>query len=367
MANKYLKNFFSEITTIPSELQKSHFNSLDGLRGIAIILVVLAHLNLSSSPTYRLIFNGELGVAIFFVLSGFLITSLCFKEKVTTGDISLKNFYIRRILRIFPVAYLYLLVILILKFIFKIDVQYLSLVGAALYLMDISSIFRKYYFNWHTAHYWSLSVEEQFYIVVPFILKKNFKLYLSLILFIIFVLPLIILLQYRFPAINTGVFYVATHLLIKFQQIATGCLFAVLIFKYPLLTAISKPVKIITNLSAFVVIFYVQYDNFFSLQSVFTGLLISFLVGYIIVTNLARSAEPIFWLLNTKLLKHIGILSYSMYIWQQLFTSNDQKLPHFMVAYPYNIICIVVVSCASYYLYERFFLKLKARFSRLKN
>lgn len=344
-----------------------HFYSLDGLRGVAIILVVLMHLNLNDSPAYHLIFNGELGVAIFFVLSGFLITSLCLKEKVITSNISLRNFYVRRILRIFPVAYLYLLVTLVLKFVFKLDVHYLSLAGAALFLMDISSIFRKHYFNWHTAHYWSLSVEEQFYIVVPFILKKNFKLYLVLILFIIFILPLIILLQYLFPTTNTGGFYAATHVLIKFQQIAIGCLFAVLIFKYPLLTAIAKPAKIITNLLAFTVIFYVQYDDFFSLQSVFIGLLISFLIGYIIVTNLTPSADPIFWFLNTKLIKRIGVLSYSIYIWQQVFTSGDKKLPYFMVAYPYNIICIIVVSCASYYLYERYFLKLKARFSRVKN
>ncbi|HEX3384550.1 MAG TPA: hypothetical protein VHS53_05150, partial [Mucilaginibacter sp.] len=98
-----------------------------------------------------------------------------------------------------------------------------------------------------------------------------------------------------------------------------------------------------------------------------TGLVISLLAGYIIVTNLAPSPGPVFWLFNTKLLKRIGILSYSIYIWQQVFTSNDQKLPHFMIAYPYNILCIIVVSCASYYLYERFFLNLKKKFSRIKS
>ncbi|HWD86978.1 MAG TPA: acyltransferase [Mucilaginibacter sp.] len=366
MVNKHLKNFFADVTSIPPDLQRPHFYSLDGLRGVAIIMVVLSHLNLSAAFAYHLFFNGELGVVLFFVLSGFLITSLCLKEKVATGNLSLKNFYIRRVLRIFPVAYLYLLVILVLNFVFKLNIYYLNFIGAALYLMDITSIFRKYNFTWHTAHFWSLSIEEQFYLVMPFLLKKNFRLYLLLILFVAFILPPVIFLQYQVPVLNAGLFYVATHVLSKFQPIAIGCLFAVLLFKYPKLAAIPNTVKIITNLLAIAVVLYLRYDNFFSMESVVAGLVISLLAGYIIVTNLAPSPGPVFWLLNTKLLKRIGILSYSIYIWQQVFTSNDQKLPHFMIAYPYNILCIIVVSCASYYLYERFFLNLKKNFSRLK-
>src|SRR4051812_3227202 len=112
MGNKHLNNFFSDIEVTPPVLQNSYYPSLDGLRGIAILLVVVSHFNLISIPYYDVIFNGKLGVLIFFVLSGFLITTLCIKEKVATKTISLKNFYIRRALRIFPVAYLFLLVLL---------------------------------------------------------------------------------------------------------------------------------------------------------------------------------------------------------------------------------------------------------------
>ena len=164
---------------------------------------------------YLTIFNGSLGVIIFFVLSGFLITTLCIKEKVITKDISLKNFYIRRLLRIFPVAYLFIIVIIILNYVFNLKISYINIIGTALYLMNFSSYFRKYHHTYFTGHFWSLSVEEQFYLFFPFILKKKFKIYLLLILIIVFVIPVIICLQYTYVSLNNKVLYALTHYLIK--------------------------------------------------------------------------------------------------------------------------------------------------------
>src|SRR5438067_13501882 len=84
------------IPVLSDAINNKYYPSLNGIRGISIIIVVIFHLNLSSSYLYQLIFNGALGVNIFFVLSGFLITSLCLKEKNDTGSLSLTNFYIRR-------------------------------------------------------------------------------------------------------------------------------------------------------------------------------------------------------------------------------------------------------------------------------
>jgi peptidoglycan/LPS O-acetylase OafA/YrhL len=363
-------NFFSEIKVIPPVLQNSYYPSLDGLRGIAIMLVVFSHLNLSSRLTtnsfFNIIFNGRLGVLIFFVLSGFLITTLCIKEKVTTNNISLKDFYIRRALRIFPVAYLYILVIIVLNYVFKLNISYINILAAVFYLMNLSSIFRKYFFSWETAHFWSLSVEEQFYLIIPVILKKRFKTYLLVILFIIFILPILISLQYLFPILNNNILYAFTHYIEKFQAIAIGCLFSVLTFKYSDNYKISNTVKVITNIAAFAFIFYMQYDDFFTLTNVFSGLIISFTIGYIIITNISFRTDIIFKILNFKILKIVGILSYSIYIWQQIFTSESKKLPSIITTFPYSLIFIVIVSCISYYFYESFFLRLKSKYSKLK-
>jgi peptidoglycan/LPS O-acetylase OafA/YrhL len=360
MKGKFLKDFFSEIETIPPMLQNSYYPSLDGLRGVAIIMVVFFHLHLFWNAFYFAIFNGELGVLIFFVLSGFLITTLCIKEKVVTKNISLKNFYIRRFLRIVPVAYLFLFVLIILKIIFKLDIPYIGILGAALYLTDFSSYFRKVDFQ--TGHFWSLSVEEQFYLIIPFILKKNYRAYLIVILSIIFLLPVLIALQYQYKSLNNIVFVAFTHFFIKFQAIAVGCLFSVITFKYPL--NINTTQKLVTNILAILVILGMQYNNFFNVKDIFSGLLISFLIGYIIVTNIVPGKDFIFKFLNTKFLKLIGVLSYSIYIWQQIFTIYDAHLPFFMVKFPYNLICIIIVSCLSYYFYESYFLRLKSKFSR---
>jgi peptidoglycan/LPS O-acetylase OafA/YrhL len=93
--------------------------SLDGLRGIAILMVLLAHgkyqLPTFLNPVVRFAGNGSLGVKLFFVLSGYLIYHLSAKETNTFGTFNWKQFYIRRALRIFPCLYFYILVLLMLK------------------------------------------------------------------------------------------------------------------------------------------------------------------------------------------------------------------------------------------------------------
>jgi peptidoglycan/LPS O-acetylase OafA/YrhL len=367
MPNRTLKGFFSEVKAVPPILNNSYYPSLDGLRAVAIVLVVFLHLRYFPGYFYDMIFNGALGVVIFFVISGFLITTLCLKEKVTTKDISLKNFYIRRVLRIFPVAYLYIIVIIILNYFFTLHISYISILGAALYVMNFSSIFRRYYSSYLTGHFWSLSVEEQFYIFVPFILKKSFKMYLILLLFIAFAMPFIVCLQFLFTGLNNIILYSFTHYLVKFQAIAIGCLFSVVTFKYPeIIEGLCKN-KLVFNIAAILVLFLIQYNDNFNFRNIVTGFISSLLTGYIIVTNLAESKDFIFKFLNLKIMKTVGVLSYSLYIWQEIFTSKDPGLPGFMVNFPWNLICMIIVTYLSYHYYERFFLKLKTKFTKVRS
>jgi peptidoglycan/LPS O-acetylase OafA/YrhL len=153
--------------------------ALDGLRGIAVLLVMLSHSPHTANPaTYRLFhvqaldrfaWGGFLGVDVFFVLSGFLITSLLLSEHRTTGSVQFRRFYLRRASRLLPA----LLVLLVAHFLY---VSYAHLptsretstaVSALLYVTNYVVAWRPHAISADMSHLWTLAVEEQFYLVWP--------------------------------------------------------------------------------------------------------------------------------------------------------------------------------------------------------
>ncbi|MBD1363951.1 acyltransferase [Mucilaginibacter sp. ZT4R22] len=350
-------SLFTDIRAIPAVLDQKLYPSLNGIRGVAVLMVVIAHMIVLQYRAFsNLIFIGSLGVNIFFVLSGFLITTLCIKEKIVTGTLSLKKFYIRRALRILPVAYLYIGVIIVLNLTVKLNVNAVSILSSALFAADFS-YFKKTAYHWDLGHYWSLAVEEQFYLIFPVFIKKSFYLFVGLVMFILFVLPVILYLQSANIIINSGPFYALTHFLVKFQAISLGCFFSVLCFKGYLNFG---KLKWVITLACIAAIFFIKYDDVFSIKAVFVNLFLSVLTGFIIVNSIYTTSDVIFKFFNFKPLATIGILSYSIYIWQQLFVSNDEKF--WPSLYPFNIAFLIVVPCISYYFYESFFLRLKTKF-----
>jgi peptidoglycan/LPS O-acetylase OafA/YrhL len=121
-----LKNKFqAEITAVPDYLQGKYYTALTGIRGVAIVIVLLYHLGINRLlKLFDWWILGRLGVDIFFVLSGFLITTLLLKEKLAHGHVSLKKFYIRRFLRIVPVAYLFLAVLIAINHFFRCGISF---------------------------------------------------------------------------------------------------------------------------------------------------------------------------------------------------------------------------------------------------
>jgi peptidoglycan/LPS O-acetylase OafA/YrhL len=169
-------------------MQSRNIPSLDGLRAISVFMVVAAHMNgvlatnLPFIPFWVYLVWGSLGVQTFFVISGFLITHLLLKELTSTGTISLKRFYFRRALRIFPPLYAYLAIGLALTLagFFAGNVRAFIVAGTYLsnYLGGGSELLE---------HTWSLSLEEQFYLLWPAALlffgtKKSMKLAVWVIL-----------------------------------------------------------------------------------------------------------------------------------------------------------------------------------------
>src|SRR5580658_6434140 len=138
--------------------------SLDGLRAISISLVAVGHwaeLRYHSGVAGAF---ANLGVRIFFVISGYLITTLLLKEYGRTSTIGLREFYVRRAYRILPAAIVFMVPVFV---IFWHELRWYHMAAAALYLANFD-----FSHPWFLGHLWSLSVEEQFYFLWPGVLKK---------------------------------------------------------------------------------------------------------------------------------------------------------------------------------------------------
>ena len=137
--------------------------TLDGLRAISILIVLAAHAPGTRNLPYvePLDVLGDLGVRTFFVISGFLITTLLLRERAKTGRISIAGFYLRRCFRIFPAFYVYLGVMVLAAAIGWIDVPRTDFAFAATYTMNFHP-----HRAWYVGHLWSLAVEEQFYLLL---------------------------------------------------------------------------------------------------------------------------------------------------------------------------------------------------------
>ncbi len=185
---------YQDIVDVPEILSISTYPSLNGLRSVSIVLVLFDHFAFNSiyKFQYKFLVVGHLGVYVFFVISGFLITTLLLKEKVATGTISLRYFYKRRFLRILPLVYLFLAVLLLLNQVFHLNISLLGFLGPILFLVNIGL----FHNNWYTSHFWSLAYEEQFYLVFPFILKQSLRWYLYFIFLLL--IMIIVLRQFWF-------------------------------------------------------------------------------------------------------------------------------------------------------------------------
>jgi peptidoglycan/LPS O-acetylase OafA/YrhL len=295
---------------------------------------------------------------VFFVISGFLITTLLLKEWSDTGRISLRDFYLRRLFRIFPACYVFLLVMAILNWTGSIQLRPNDLLCGFTYTINNHPDR-----SWSVGHLWSLSVEEQFYIMWPMVLYffgrlTGFRVALGVFL----AAPLFRMTMLLFiPASRNllGSFFPTIA-----DAIAAGCMLAYL------QTDLSRSQK---------------YRAFISSWR-FSGLVLGILVlAYPISTKLSMLVEqsllnlaiaicihrcvliPDDWIgriLNSRGFSAAGVLSYSLYLWQQPFINRESSA--IMQSFPANVLLAMAAAVLSYRLVEKPFLKLKKRFERDK-
>jgi len=357
----------NEPLTIPSILDQPYLSSLNGFRAISILMVILSHLFFESENIFIRIFSGNFGVLIFFVISGFLITTLLLKEKIKKGRISLKNFYIRRVLRIFPVAMLYLAILAILNVIFGLGIELPSFLSSILYLHN-TSVFHAP--DWYTGHYWSLSVEEQFYLLFPFLLTRSLRGYVTTVVLIMLAIPVVRLAAaHHYFTFSAFVYF--DELIRGLTGILVGSLFSFLLFlgwiRHDLF---QSGFKWMISLFLFLAAAVISSNTIQMIPSSVSFTISSFLIAILLIINLAPAGyDWVFRILNNRQVVYVGILSYSIYIWQQMFIHDIPWQNTFPGAGNpvLNLFFLAIVSFLSYHFFEKRFLLLKNKFEVINN
>ena len=352
---------------------------MDGLRGIAILLVVFYH----NFGFVKYFFFGWLGVDLFFVLSGFLITDILLKTVNKPGYF--KNFYAKRVLRIFPLYYLSLIIfLLILPRIneFPLDLSF---------YVEHQWWFWTYLQNWFlifydvgyttTAiqHYWSLAVEEQFYIVWPLVIflirKPKILLAITGILLVAVIGTRLYMWTIQIKDLN----YFGLYTYTRIDGICIGSMLGIL--QYMRSPFIKKYFTgLILLLAAMNFIFYFinkQYDFTFPYLAIVGYTTFAVLFAIIVHEVIQGENRLLNFLLNIKPLKFFGRISYGLYIFHWpvyliLYAWLEEKIRG-MTTFSDTVLTIIVsiglsiigilISIISYYTFERYFLKKKKAFN----
>jgi len=317
--------------------------SLDGMRAISILLVVVGHwgeLNYKSDVAGAF---ANLGVRIFFVISGYLITTLLLKEYDKKSTIGLKDFYVRRAYRILPAAMVFMLPVFV---IFRHELRWYHAVAAALYLANFD-----YAHPWFLGHLWSLSVEEQFYFLWPGVLKKWHRHRVAILVGVVAFAPvyrvICHLLQLHgkadetFPAVA--------------DVLAIGCLLAILAPRLP-------KIKLWWGLLMLVPVALVPaYLGMLRFHLTVLMLFVFWPVMHVCIAGLLlHVVQTPYWILNVRPVAWLGKISYSLYLWQQLFVYGTHGRPWYFVFFALGL------ASASYYLVEQPMLRLREKKAELK-
>ena len=337
--------------------------SLNGLRAISIFIVIFSHVNIvnfSGTLAHNTRFlDGQFGVTVFFIISGFLITTLLMSEEERTGMISLQNFYLKRIIRIFPVYFILLAVYGLLQSLGILHFTTVSWLTSLTYT-------KNFHWNsdWETGHLWSLSIEEQFYLFWPLIFIYWKKYRTKFAFFIVVLSPVFRILGTRHQHLGFDQFSIFQ----RCDAIMWGCIFAM--YHKDILSYIQRVTVNKKWMSVLPFVFLASIDTFVQVNYLYnlhlgflivpigniTGTLGCIAIATIIIISIHCKDNLWFNFLNTRLLNYIGTLSYSLYIWQQVFFSH--KLGMFS-SIPLNLLMIFIVANCSYYFIEKPFLKMK--------
>jgi peptidoglycan/LPS O-acetylase OafA/YrhL len=350
--------------------QTRYLPTLDGWRAVSVIGVILFHGRSSffnsDSLLTKLSTRGNLGVDVFFAISGFLICGLLLQEYEHYGGISLRRFYIRRCFRILPPYYVALAGICAVSVFGAIHVNYSELSSCLLFYRNYKLLGMDAQGGFYTAHFWSLAVEEHFYLLWPMLLitakpKRAGK--------VAFLLAIVVF-GWR---VLEGHFHLFAGILpqanlmartdTRMDALLWGCIAAIY---FPGIKRHVERIRFSQLWLLILAILLIAQAIHAPALTLLTAVLLPALV-------LSTIIQPTSWLgrvLEWRPLRWIGILSYSLYLWQELFlpelpSETARGAFRHLQYWPWNVLAILVCACLSHYLLELPMMQLGHRLSAL--
>jgi len=352
--------------------KRIHFDGLNSLRFIAAFAVLIFHSSQwyhhdFNTPFKMFLHNLPIAVDFFFMLSGFLIIYLLIVEKTKTSTISLKNFYIRRFLRIFP---LYYLIILIAYLFLQTDHDIVAWDKFMYFWGNFWMIGKNAWTLSALNPLWSISIEEHFYLVIPFLIMITPLKYLKYILWTI-VAGSFAFRIYATMHIPDNWMTIYMHTFSQMDLLAIGGLLAIYHYHKPIKFNLSMGFYLLL-VFAFVILMSLvdskDYSNvyFASIKKyVFSIPLLFIFIGFVFNENPAFDK-----LKHQKWLSYFGKISYGIYLYNafiiDLLERNDWLRDHYAIRLFLDIGITLAAASISYEIFEKQFLKLKHKFQVIK-
>ena len=302
-------------------MKVSYRSEIDGLRAIAVGVIILYHSQITILG-HQLFKGGFIGVDIFFVISGYLITSIILKELITTGSFSFKYFYERRVRRILPALLFVMLVSLPFAWMYLLPSSFVDFSKSILYSLGFSSNF---YFHYSDQlygaasgllkpflHTWSLSVEEQYYILFPIVLLVTFKYFRKFLIYVLIFgfITSLVLAEWTSKNYPSASFY---FLHTRIWELLAGSILAYI----EITNGYRSKQKTLNLILPTIGLFLIGHSILFFDDKMFhpSFYTLSPIIGVCLIIWFSDKNEPISKILSSKLFVLIGLISYSLYLW----------------------------------------------------
>jgi peptidoglycan/LPS O-acetylase OafA/YrhL len=350
--------------------QTRYIPTLDGWRALSVIGVILYHGRydfFTGTPLLmKFASHGGIGVDVFFAISGFLICGLLLEEFTRTGDINLRRFYVRRCFRILPPYYAALIGICAASVFAAIPINRSDLLGCLMFYRNYLPAGMDAHGGFYTAHFWSLAVEEHFYLIWPILLlsvgaKRAGKVAFGLALLVFGwrqIQAHYQLLPDIFPPANLTI-----RTDTRIDSLLWGCLGAIY---FP---AIKRNFERIRFPQLWLPILAILLASELAHLPGLT-LIRSILLPALVLSTVVQPASLLGRVLELQPIRWIGTLSYSLYLWQELFLPELHSVAapgafHNLQRWPWNVVAILLCATMSRYLIEIPMTRLGHRLSAL--